>query len=164
MTRATISDGEEQLCWHHRWHHGLDRNLLAVLRLSSEYSFHVPENRRTDQITVEILRSATSRARLASLAETQFGDVVKAVVDVRRRVMAIGGELHSDEEAALIEDGSVQGDLWGINLYPAEQGDAWLEFDSMINVRPSQGNRSRSVEDGALRDLIREIVTALVKG
>ena len=71
--------------------------------------------------------------------------------------------MHSDEEAALIEDGAAQGDLWGINLYPAEAGDAWLEFDSMINVRPSQRNRSRSVEDGALRDLIREIVTALVK-
>lgn len=115
-------------------------------------------------VTVEILRSATSRARLASLAEAQFGDVVKAVVDVRRRVVAIGGELHSDEEAALLEDGSVQGDLWGINLYPAEQGEAWIEFDSMINVRPSQGNRSRQVEDGTLRDLIRMIVTALVEG
>lgn len=115
-------------------------------------------------MTVEILRGATSRARLASLAEAQFGDMVKAVVDVRRCVMAVGGELHSDEEAALIEDGSSQTDLWGINLYPAEQGDAWIEFDSMINVRPSQGNRSRSVEDGALRELIRRIVTALVKG
>jgi len=115
-------------------------------------------------VTVEILRSATPRARLAFLAEAQFGDVVKAVVDVGRRVMAIGGELHSDEEAALIEDGSGQEDLWGINLYPAEPGDAWIEFDSMINVRPSQGNRSRSVEDGKLRDLIRQIVTALVEG
>lgn len=57
----------------------------------------------------------------------------------------------------------MQGDLWGINLYPAAQGDEWIEFDSMINVRPSQGNRSRRVEDGALRDLIGEIVTVLVK-
>ena len=115
-------------------------------------------------MTTEILRSATSRARLASLAEVQFGDMVKAVVDVRRRVMAIGGELHSDEEAALIEDGSGQEDLWGINLYPAEPGDAWIEFDSMINVRPSQGNRSRSVEDEKLRDLIRQIVASLAAG
>jgi hypothetical protein len=115
-------------------------------------------------VTTEILRSATSRARLASLAEAQFGDMVKAVVDVRRHVMAVGGELHSDEEAALIEDGSAQEDLWGINLYPAEQGDAWIEFDSMINVRPSQGNRSRSVEDEKLRDLIRQVVAALVEG
>ena len=115
-------------------------------------------------MTVEILRSATTRARFAALAEAQFGDMVKAVVDVRRRVMAIGGELHSDEEAALIEDGSGQEDLWGINLYPAEPGDAWIEFDSMINVRPSQGNRSRSVEDEELRDLIRQVVALLVEG
>jgi Protein of unknown function (DUF5674) len=115
-------------------------------------------------MTIDILRRPTKRARLATLAEAQFGDMVKAVVDVERRVMAIGGELHSDEEAALIEDGSVQKDLWGINLYPAEQGDAWIEFDSMINIRPSQGNRSRNVEDSALQDLIRQIVTALVEG
>jgi hypothetical protein len=115
-------------------------------------------------MTIEILRRPTRRARLSALAEGQFGDMVKAVVDVERRVMAIGGELHSDEEAALIEDGSAQQHLWGINLYPAEGEDAWIEFDSMINVRPSQGNRSRNVEDSALRDRIRRIVTGLVEG
>ena len=114
-------------------------------------------------MTIEIIRRPISRARLSSLAEAQFGDMVKAVVDVERGVMAISGELHSDEEAALIEDGSAQEHLWGINLYPAEQGDAWLEFDSMINVRPSQGNRSRNVEDSALRDRIRRIVAGLVE-
>jgi len=116
------------------------------------------------EMTIEILRRATSRARLSTLAEAQFGDMVKAVVDVERRVMAIGGELHSDEEAALIEDGSAQANLWGVNLYPAEQGDAWIEFDSMINVRPSQGNRSRNVEDPVRQDRIRRVVTALVEG
>ncbi len=115
-------------------------------------------------MTIEILRRPTTRARLSALAEGQFGDMVKGVVDVQRRVLAIGGELHSDEEAALIEDGSAQEHLWGINLYPAERGDTWIEFDAMINVRPSQGNRSRDVEDGARRDLIRQIVTALVEG
>jgi hypothetical protein len=115
-------------------------------------------------MTIEILRRATSRARLSTLAEAQFGDMVKAVVDVERRVMAISGELHSDEEAALIEDGSAQANLWGVNLYPAEQGEGWIEFDSMINVRPSQGNRSRNVEDPVLQDRIRQVVTALVEG
>ena len=115
-------------------------------------------------MTLEILRHATSRARLLAIAAAQFGDMVKAVVDVERRVMAIGGELHSDEEAALMEDGSVQAQLWGINLYPGEGEEAWIEFDSMINVRPSQGNRSRNIEDRALRDRIRQIVTGLVEG
>ncbi len=111
-----------------------------------------------------MVRTATTRGDLASIAEGQFGDMLKAVVDVGRRVMAVGGELHADEEAALLEDGSRQGDLWGINLYPAERGDEWIEFDSMINIRPSQGNRSRGVDDPELRAAIREIVGSLVQG
>ena len=115
-------------------------------------------------MTIEIIRRPISRARLSSLADAQFGDMVKAVVDVERGVMAIGGELQSDEEAALIEDGAAQANLWGVNLYPAEQGEAWIDFDSMINVRPSQGNRSRNVEDPVLQGRIRQVVTALVAG
>ncbi|MBI3982328.1 MAG: hypothetical protein HY337_05410 [Gemmatimonadetes bacterium] len=113
-------------------------------------------------MTVRILSSPTTRRALASIAESQFGDMVKAVVDVRRRVIAVGGELHSDEEAALLEDGSRQEDLWGLNLYPAERGEAWIEFDSVINIRPSQGNRSRGVDDADLRRAIGEVVAVLV--
>ena len=109
-----------------------------------------------------IVRSAIARADLTELAGRQFGDMVKAVVDVVRGVMAIGGELHADEEAVLLDDGSRQSDLWGINLYPGEQGTAWIEFDSMINVRPSQGNRTRDVEDERLREVIRQVVATLV--
>ena len=86
------------------------------------------------------------------------------VVDVRRRIMATGGELHSDEEALLLEDGSAQDDLWGINLYPQDHGAEWIEFDAMINVRPSQGNRSRGVDDPGLQDAIRRVVADMVEG
>ena len=116
----------------------------------------------TAHAPLRIIRSAIARADLASLAQTQFGDMVKAVVDVARGVIAIGGELHADEEAALIDDGSRQSDLWGINLYPGEQGAGWIEFDSMINVRPAQGNRTRDIEEEAVRTAIRRIVAALV--
>ena len=91
-----------------------------------------------------------------------YGDFVKAVVDVSSRVMALGGELHADDEAILLDRGSRQEDLWGINLYPSDGQDDWIEFDSMINIRPRQGNRSRGVEDQATRRLIREIVNSLV--
>jgi hypothetical protein len=111
---------------------------------------------------LEFVRTAITRLALAQAAAAQFGDMIKAVVDVRRGIMVIGGELHSDEEAALLEDGSRQEDLWGINLYPAETGADWLEFDSMINVRPSQGNRSRGVDEERLRSVIRRIVDDLV--
>ena len=112
--------------------------------------------------SLQVVREMISRSELAVLARRQFGDMVKAVVDVRRGLMAIGGELHSDEEALLLDDGSVQADLWGINIYPDEPGEDWIEFDSMINVRPAQGNVSRSVEDSALRDRILGIVRSLV--
>lgn len=110
-----------------------------------------------------IVADGITRAELTRLAESQFGDMVKAVVDVGRRVMAVGGELHSDDEAALLDEGSRQGDLWGINLYPGETDDDWIEFDSLINVRPSEGNRSRDVEDEGLRASIRDVVSELVR-
>lgn len=99
---------------------------------------------------------------LRRMAREQFGDFVKAVVDVGRGLMAIGGELHADEEALLLEHGARQTDLWGINLYPDRPAAELIEFDSMINVRPSQGNRSRRVEDPAVQRQIQDIVRRLV--
>lgn len=99
---------------------------------------------------------------LASMAEAGFGDLVKAVVDVERGIMAVDGELHSDEEALLLENGSRQDNLWGINLYPALAPADFIEFDSMINIRPSQGNRSRGVDDPDLRERIVGVVDSLV--
>ena len=94
---------------------------------------------------------------------SRFGDMVKAVVDVERGIMAVDAELHADQEALLISDGSRQGDLWGINLYPDLEGEDFVEFDSMINLRPSQGNRSRDVEDRDLRTRIISIVNSMVR-
>ena len=110
-----------------------------------------------------IVSELLTRSQLVAIASDQFGDMVKAVVDVERGIMALGGELHSDEEALLLDDGSSQSNLWGINLYPSADDADWIEYDSMINVRPSQENRTRGVEDAALRAKIRRIVTELVK-
>lgn len=102
-------------------------------------------------------------AELRSMAENRFGDLVKAVVDIRRGIMAVDADLHSDEEALLIEHGSLQNDLWGINLYPNLPRGEWIEFDSLINIRPSQGNRSRGVDDADVRARIIEVITFLVR-
>jgi hypothetical protein len=112
---------------------------------------------------IEIVREPITLDDLREIAREQFGDFVKAVVDVGRDVMAIGGELHADEEAVLLAEGSRQSDLWGINLYLDQAGGEWLELDSMINVRPSQGNRSRAVEDPAIQQQIRDLVARLVR-
>ena len=102
---------------------------------------------------------------LKVMAENMYGELVKAVVDVERGLLVVDAELHVDEEQWLLEHGSLQSDLWGINLYPDDYGtDDFIEFDSMINIRPSQGNRSRSVESGPIRDRICRIVDGVVHG
>jgi hypothetical protein len=114
---------------------------------------------------MEIVRAPVPLAHIRDLGERTFGDLVKAVVDIAREIMAVGGELHADEEAMLLSDGSRQGDLWGVNLYPERHRTPdFIEFDSMINLRPRQGNRSRSVDDPSIRASIAEIVDRLVPG
>jgi hypothetical protein len=76
--------------------------------------------------------------------------------------MAVAGEMHADEEALLLEDGSAQKNLWGINIYPDKNRAQWVEFDSMINIRPSQGNRSRNVEDADARTQIMRVVGTII--
>ena len=111
-----------------------------------------------------IVRDQVTLVALTTMAEGMFGDLVKAVVDLGRMVMALGGAMHADEEADLIADGSTQSDLWGINLYPAAFGTAeFIEYDSMINLRPRQ-NRTRGVEDPATRAAIVAVVERLVRG
>ena len=105
-----------------------------------------------------ILGEALSLDELRRMAADTFGDMVKAVVDVRQELLAIDAELHSDLEALLLERGSLQQDLWGVNLYPFLETSDFLEFESMINMRPAQGNTSRGVEDEATREKIAEIV------
>jgi len=112
---------------------------------------------------MKIIDTALSLEDLKAMARNRFGILVKAVVDVERKVMAVDGELHSDEEAILLENGSHQGNLWGINIYPELEEKDWIEFDSIINIRPSQGNLSRGVDDPALREKILKIVLNLVK-
>lgn len=100
---------------------------------------------------------------LEVMAEKMYGELVKAVVDVENRIVVIDADLHVDEEQYLLENGSKQSDLWGINLYPEYYGeDDFVEFDSMINIRPLQNNRSRSVEDPEMQKLIRDIVAEVV--
>jgi hypothetical protein len=107
---------------------------------------------------MQIIKSKMSLAELEKMAEKMFGDLVKAVVDVEKELIAVDAELHADLEALLLTNGSQQKNLWGINLYPSLTGSDFVEFDSMINLRPSQGNRSRGVEDPKIQKRILEIV------
>lgn len=112
---------------------------------------------------MKIITETLLLGELKQMADTTFGNLIKAVVDVERELIAVDAELHSDLEALLLEDGSKQKSLWGINLYPEMQGDDFVEFDSMINMRPSQGNRSLGIENEEMRKKIIAIVAKRIK-
>ena len=109
-----------------------------------------------------ILKEPVSIAELTSVANELYGDMVKAVADVKNNVIAIDAELHSDLERMLLEEGSEQENLWGFNIYPEMGDEDFVEFDSLINIRPRQNNRSRSVEDENLRSKIIEIINKYI--
>ena len=100
---------------------------------------------------------------LRKFSEKMFNKIVKAVVDVEKEIMVVDADMHADQEALLLEQGSDQGKLWGINFHPAEYPDeSWVEFDAMINIQPSWGNSSRGVDDPKNQQRIKEIVKKLV--
>jgi hypothetical protein len=112
---------------------------------------------------IKVFKEAVSKKELATIASEGFGEMVKVVVDLAQGIMAVGGELHADEEVLLVETyGSRRENTWGINLYPNQPGDDWMEFDSMVNIKPAQGNRSRSVENEGIKEKIRAVVKKLI--
>ena len=110
----------------------------------------------------QIIRDRMTLKELDKLAANFFETMIKGVVDVEREIIAVDAQLHSDLESLLLQNGSKQQNLWGINLYPEETGESFLEFDSMINMRPAQGNRSRGIESPAIRQKIEQVIAKRV--
>ena len=97
---------------------------------------------------IRIIKNPITKTELKKIAEEKFGDLAKAAVDIEKKIMAVGGELHADMETLLMEkENSLRKDTWGINLYPENSEEDFIEFDSMINLKPALGNRTRNVED-----------------
>ena len=111
---------------------------------------------------MKIIDKNISIKELKEMAENMFGNLVKAVIDVERGIMAVDAELHADEERLLLEKGSEQKNLWGINIYPEIDDENWIEFDSMINLRPAQGNRTRGIEDVNIQKKIISLVNKII--
>jgi len=114
-------------------------------------------------VKIQIVEDPIHINELEKMGREGFGEMVKAVVDIEKEIMAIGGELHADGEAILLSSSSKQENLWGINLYPQKKDEEFIEFDSVINLKPLQGNRSRGIEDPLIQKRIKEIVQRLIK-
>lgn len=112
---------------------------------------------------MEIIKNKIKKNELIEKYMTHFKTVIKAVVDIERKVMAVDAELHSDLESLLIGNGSKQKNLWGINLYPFKEKKDFIEYSAIINIRPSQENYSMEIEDEKIREKIKEIVFNLIE-
>lgn len=103
---------------------------------------------------IHVLRGRATEEQVREMLEA-LHTYVKLAVDVRRRLVAGGGALHADCEAILLEEGSQQRDVWGADWIPASEE---VRFESLINIRPKQGNRRLSIEDPGLRGMVEQIV------
>lgn len=111
---------------------------------------------------MEIVEEKISISELKEMSTKMFGHLVKAVVDVEKEILLVDADLHSDQEAYLLQHGSKQENLWGINIYPEMDKENRVEFDSMINLRPSQNNNSRGIEDSNIQKEIIRIVNSKI--
>lgn len=115
-------------------------------------------------MAILIIKDPITRFKLREIAKERFGDLVKAAVDIEQELMAVGGELHVDEEVELIEkEQSKNENVWGINIYPDKEGEDFIEFDSMINIKPKFGNRTRGVDNLKIKNKIISIVNKLIQ-
>ncbi len=111
---------------------------------------------------MKIVEETITKEELEEMSTKMFGALVKAVVDIEKEILVVDAELHADQERYLLDLGSKQEDLWGINIFPDREGDDMVEFDSMINLRPAFGNNSRSVEDTKIQRKILDIVKSKI--
>lgn len=112
---------------------------------------------------MKLVKNFISTEELKKMSKRLFGGMVKAVVDIKKGLMVADAAMHADEEKYLLENGSNQNDLWGINLYPDLKEDDFIEFDSLINVRPRLNNFTRGIADEKIKQKITIIVNRLVK-
>jgi hypothetical protein len=127
------------------------------------FSDHL-DGRMSSQAPVVVVTKRLPPTELAEFIGHPFPDMVKFVVDLRSRVMALGGGVHADSEEILLDRGSRQSDLWGGNYYPGLGEEECVEFQSLISIRPAANNPSMEVQSPAIREKMREVVFALIGG
>jgi len=111
---------------------------------------------------LKIIREPVLHEELVAAARATHGDMAKVVVDTEKGVLALGGEWHAEGEEALLEDGSKQANLWGANVYPEKTGEEKIEYTSLINIRPKEGNRSMVIEPLDIRNKMKEVIEYLL--
>ena len=107
---------------------------------------------------IKIINKKISEIELRDIAKVFYVFMIKGVVDIEKEILSMGGEYHMDANNILIENGSIQKNVWGFNWYFEKSNDDRIEYISLINIRPMQGNKTMEVQDIALRDKMKSII------
>ncbi len=112
---------------------------------------------------IKIVEDVISLRELREIAEEFYTTMVKGVVDIEKEIVAFGGEYHADANEIIIENGSRQSDVWGFNVYVDRPRDSWIEYVSLINIRPQAGNMEMEIQDNNIRDTIKAIINSKIE-
>jgi len=111
---------------------------------------------------IRIITEPIPLVEVEELAKDTYTTMIKGVVDIEKAIIALGGEYHIDANNKLTEMGSKQPDIWGFNIQFDKIGDEWLQYTSLINIRPAVGNRGMLVKDQRIQKRMREIIESLI--
>lgn len=111
---------------------------------------------------IKIVENTISINELKKLAKTFYITMIKGVVDIDREVVAFGGEYHMDANIVLLENESEQKNIWGFNLYFDRPQNEWIEYTSLINIRPQVGNNDMEVQDENVKDVMKKIINSKI--
>lgn len=115
-------------------------------------------------MNIKIITKPITRAEALEIGKEFYPEMVKGVVDIKKEIIVLGGEYHMDANNALMENGdSLQGDVWGFNIYPKRADSDWIEYTALINIRPAVNNRTMTVEDKIIREKMAKIIETLIQ-
>ena len=111
---------------------------------------------------IRIINKPITRVEAKEIAKEFYVDMVKGVVDLEREIIALGGEWHIDANNVLMAEGSQQRDVWGFNFHFNKEPQDTIEYISLINIRPMEGNYDMVVQDESRRKAMRAIIERLI--
>ncbi|TSD02519.1 MAG: hypothetical protein Athens071424_41 [Parcubacteria group bacterium Athens0714_24] len=107
-----------------------------------------------------IIKEKISKEEFDKLFNAFYGTVLKMTVDIEKNILSAGCEFHIECSEELVEkESSEQKNLWGANLY---RKDMSIDYNSLINIKPMENNRSMEIQDSAIKQRVEKIIKDLL--